>query len=108
MLNLKSKKYKVEKVTENGIFFDGQAGRSFKRLQKGKIEVRLLDGNSIIELKYYVNLLPPLVFFVFPLTFGIITKIYACPIVSAIALSIQELIRIGVWKDVAKSLLDGL
>src|ERR1700754_4508006 len=98
ILSLQHKNYMVESITGSNIIFDGKPGKAnFKRLGEGEIEIMHSDNASMVELKYYVNLLPPLVFFLFPLTFGIMTGIYVCPIVFAVALSIQEIVRIQVW-----------
>jgi hypothetical protein len=108
MLGLKDKSYKVKKVENNAILFDGQPGRSFKRLGRGKIEINGSVRESFIVLEYYIDLIAPLVVFAITLVFGIRFGVYSFPIIVALALSIQEFIRKSVWNGVANRLLDDI
>lgn len=108
MLGLKDKNYKVKKIENNVILFDGQPGKSFKRLGKGKIEINGSVCESTVVLEYYLNLVGPLVFFAITLIFGIRFGVCSFPILAALALSIQEFIRKSVWDGVAKSLLEDI
>jgi len=108
MLGLKDETYKVITVENNAIQFDGQPGKSFKRLGKGKIEINGSVCESTVVLEYYIDLLAPLVFFALTLGFGIHFGVYSFPIIAGLALSIQEFIRKSVWAGVANRLLDDI
>ena len=110
MLNLKGNKYEVEAVTNSGITFDGYPGRNhiFEKLGSGKIEISYSNSVTTVKLIYYINLIPALAFFLFSLTFGIISGAYICPVVFFLVLSIHELIRIAASKNVALRLLNDL
>jgi len=108
VMGLKDKKYKIESAKNNEIIFDGQPGRSFNRLSIGKIEIEKSGNESIVELEYYANLLVPLIFFIITLIIGVGLGMYSFPIVAAILLTIQELIRKIVWADMAEHLLKDL
>ena len=109
VLNLEHKKYKVKSETDSRIVFDGEPGRSnFGKLGEGQIEIQSSDENTIIELYYYADLQIALIFFIVILFIGVASGAYFFPIIVAVALTIQELIRKEVWRGVAERLLDDL
>jgi len=109
VLNLELKKYKVKSATDSRIVFDGEPGRSnFGKLGEGQIEIQPSDENTIIELYYYADLQIALIFFIVILFIGVTSGAYFFPIIVAVALTIQELIRKEVWRGVAESLLEDL
>jgi len=111
LLKLKDEKYRVTKVTNDAVAFDDYSWKitsnikAFSRLGSGVFEIKPSDEGNVVELRYHIWIIAPLVIITIAVVVGIVDNVYGFSIIAFLLFSIQELVRIGVLKETSNTML---